>query len=328
MRPASRARAPAGGGGAGRARRRVTAAGILGVAAAPTASSTASSTAAPAVRQWTRNSTLPSAPRSGDAMTRDRHEPGRRRARRTTSSSTARWTAGSRTTPPRPTALASRLELRLHQQHEVGVGGRAPRAAPARTRAQRDERQVGDHERHRPAEAPASRCAHVGALAHVDPRVGAQRPRELAVPDVDGHHLRAPRCSRQSVNPPVEAPASSARMPVTSTPKRVERGLELVAAPGHVPARLAGARDRLVAATWRAGAVCRRARDRGPGRVEHLDGPAPTGHQPAADELDIQPPAHRATATLSPAFGGLRRPLLGAWASSPPPPSRPFLPAA
>ena len=75
--------------------------------------------------------------------------------------------------------------------------------------------------------------ADVGALPHHDPGIGAQPLVELAVADVDGHHRRdAPRWSRQSVNPPVEAPRSRPAA-VDGTSKRVERGVELLPAAPH-----------------------------------------------------------------------------------------------
>ena len=52
--------------------------------------------------------------------------------------------------------------------------------------------------------------------------MGIRRSRscELPVTDVDGDDRRAPAWSRQSVNPPVEAPASRHRRPSTSMAKR------------------------------------------------------------------------------------------------------------
>ena len=54
---------------------------------------------------------------------------------------------------------------------------------------------------------------------------------QLAPSNVDGHHHAAPRCSRQSVNPPVDAPASRARRPVTSMSKRSSAASSLVPPP-------------------------------------------------------------------------------------------------
>ena len=61
--------------------------------------------------------------------------------------------------------------------------------------------------------------AGVGALDHGHALVLAQAVVELAVGDVErDRRASAPRWSRQSVKPPVEAPTSSARRPATSTP--------------------------------------------------------------------------------------------------------------
>ncbi len=56
----------------------------------------------------------------------------------------------------------------------------------------------------------------------------------------------APAWSRQSVNPPVEAPASRARRPRTVDREALERGGELLAPAGHEPGRVAGDLDGLV----------------------------------------------------------------------------------
>ena len=56
--------------------------------------------------------------------------------------------------------------------------------------------------------------AHVRAFEHRDARVGAQRPRELAAPDVDRHDMRGAR-PQQTVG---EATGGRAR--VERTPRR------------------------------------------------------------------------------------------------------------
>ena len=61
----------------------------------------------------------------------------RRRARRRPRAAPRACTAGSRTMPPLPDAGPARLELRLHEQHELGVGRGAARAARARRSAAR-----------------------------------------------------------------------------------------------------------------------------------------------------------------------------------------------
>ena len=76
-------------------------------------------------------------------------------------------------------ARPARLELRLHEQHEVGIGVRE-REQVRRDRAQRDERQVGDAQVGGRIDRAGVELAHVRALHHGDARVVAQRPRELA----------------------------------------------------------------------------------------------------------------------------------------------------
>ena len=54
---------------------------------------------------------------------------------------------------------------------------------------QRDEGQVGDREVDLAADVGRGQRADVGAVVDLDPVVGAQRPGELPVPDVDGDDL-------------------------------------------------------------------------------------------------------------------------------------------
>ena len=169
---------------------------------------------APSRRPCTRNSRFPSAPRSGDAITSTTTSPvlgqpvdAPRRARRGARS-------GSRDDAALADLRPSRLELRLHEQHEVAVGGRAARQR-GRDGHQRDEGEVGDGER-RPAPpmsaargdgrscARSTRDARVGAQRTTRADRGRRRPRTTCA---------APRWSRQSVKPPVEAPASRQRRP-------------------------------------------------------------------------------------------------------------------
>ena len=70
----------------------------------------------------------------------------------------------------------------------------------------------------------------VDAFETDDARVVAQPPVELVVTDVERDHAAAPRSSRTSVKPPVEAPMSSAFAPRTSRREHVERVRELQAA--------------------------------------------------------------------------------------------------
>ena len=84
--------------------------------------------------------------------------------------------------------LPADLELRLDHRQQVGVLARAGRER-RQHQAQRDEGQVGDHEVDRAVDRLGGQRADVGALVHPHPLVGAQRPGQLAVADVDGDDL-------------------------------------------------------------------------------------------------------------------------------------------
>ena len=55
-------------------------------------------------------------------------------------------------------------------------------------------------------------------LNHDDARIVSQRPVELPVPDVERDHPCGTALENASVNPPVDAPISSASRPVTMIP--------------------------------------------------------------------------------------------------------------
>ena len=80
------------------------------------------------------------------------------------------------------------LELWLHHGNDIGVRRRA-RGQRGQHRRQRDERQVGDDQVDRPADRVGGEVADVGALHHRHPRIGAQRPGQLAVSDIGGDDL-------------------------------------------------------------------------------------------------------------------------------------------
>ena len=79
----------------------------------------------------------------------------------------------------------ARLELRLHQQHEVGVGVACSATSAGATVTSEMKERSATVSVDRAAEVVGLERAHVGALAHGDPRVVAQRPGELAAADVD-----------------------------------------------------------------------------------------------------------------------------------------------
>ena len=125
------------------------------------------------------------------------------------------------------------LELGLHEHDE-----RRARCAEPHERqhvaGERREREVGGHDSRRPPEEPGHvgglQVPHVGALERAHAGIGEEALVELgSCPTSTARTRRAPLDSRQSVNPPVEAPTSSAVAPRTSTPKPLERAVELLA---------------------------------------------------------------------------------------------------
>ena len=128
--------------------------------------------------------------------------------------------SGSRTTPPSPTWALPTSNCGLTRT-TIRHRRRATPTRAGRTESQRYEREVGHNSVGDPRKVIRCEGPHVHSLHHCDPivvpksasRVGRNRhqPRSTAA---------APRCSRQSVNPPVEAPASSHLCPWTSIPSR------------------------------------------------------------------------------------------------------------
>ena len=155
--------------------------------------------------------------------------PARRRAART---------AGSRTTPPfgtcsRPASNCGFTSTSA--RHGAAASGERRRRARACSEMNETSAttQVGPVR-----QAAAVEVARVGALEHGHARVGAEPLVQLAVADVERRSRRAaPRCSRQSVKPPVEAPRSSAWAPATSQPNASSAGRELGARAGDVGRR-------------------------------------------------------------------------------------------
>ena len=154
---------------------------------------------------------LPSAPRNGDGDQRAHTEAERaERADHLTQHRPVHH--GIAHDAALPDAGAPGFELRLHEQHELGIGG-GERQQVGRDGAQRDERQIGDAQIGRRIDRARLELAHVRAFHHGDAFVVAQRPRELPRPTSIATTWAAPRRSRQSVNPPVDAPTSSAPVP-------------------------------------------------------------------------------------------------------------------
>ena len=86
------------------------------------------------------------------------------------------------------------LELRLDHQHQVAVGaGHADQRL--QHQRQRDERQVAHHQVDRAADQLGGELADVGAVVHLHPLVGLERPGQLAVAHVHRHHLARARAA-------------------------------------------------------------------------------------------------------------------------------------
>ena len=202
---------------------------------------------------------------------------------------TSRWTAGSRTTPPRrawarPRTAASPAP-RSRRPGEPARHGRPGSASSEMNETSTTARvgllRQGHGLGHRTGRGDAR--ASVPSRRRGDPH-GAT-PRAVHDPRREHRHARAPRCNRQSVNPPVDAPTSrhtrpdgstpnASRAPASFSPPRdtngarstsVERasrgrpgrpGLRSVRAPSPVPTRTrpasssAWARERVSARPW------------------------------------------------------------------------------
>ena len=112
----------------------------------------------------------------------------------------------------------------------------------------RDEGEVGGDQR-RPATPrrwPGSRRGCPGARGWSPGRRAAAAGGAGPGPRRRRSTEAAPAWSRQSVNPPVEAPASRARRPVTSMPNRSRAASQLLPAPADEPAAVAGQLDGFV----------------------------------------------------------------------------------
>ena len=138
-------------------------------------------------------------------------------------------------------------------------------------RPQRDEREIGGEQVDRAGVAEQFRPggADVDPLEHLDPRVGRRAARSSCPwPTSTATTLDAPRWSRQSMNPPVEAPASrtppardverrTAPVRRRASPRRARRtGAPVRARPRGRPATRAGTacrpgRRRRAPAPWR-----------------------------------------------------------------------------
>ncbi len=164
-------------------------------------------------------------------MTRARAEPERRAPAPRSRARTARWTAGSRTTP-RSRPPAAGLELGLDERDDRAAGRleASRRSAPRTSRSEMNDtsttaRSTGSGRRPgrrasgrscAPSRRPGDRGGAIRRAAR-DPRRRRRRGARRAA-------------SRTSVKPPVEAPDVEADQTRRVDPEGVERGRELVAA--------------------------------------------------------------------------------------------------
>ena len=191
------------------------------------------------------------------------------------------------------------LELRLHHGNDIGVGRRA-RSQRGQHRGQRDERQVGDDEVDRPTDRLGGQVADVGALHDRHPRIGPQRPGELAVADVDGDDLAGAAVQQHLGEPAGRGAGVQAAPAVDRDAERVERADQLVRAARH-PGLLVGVLDgqRGGHRDGRRGLGRRHAVDADPAGADQLGGLLPRARQPAPHQLGVNTSAPR-HARLSP----------------------------
>ncbi len=142
--------------------------------AAPRRRGDSSSSAGPA-EPCTRNSTLPSAPVSGDAITSTTWRPGARRPSRPRAAPRGCTAGIADDALPLPTSRPAGLELRLDEQHQIGARAAcSASSAGATVRSEMNERSATARSTG-PPRSSGVEVADVGALPHVDPRVVARR---------------------------------------------------------------------------------------------------------------------------------------------------------
>ena len=130
-------------------------------------------------------------------------------------------------------ALAD-LELGLDQGDDRATGGRgAASTRRAQDERERDERHVDDGQVDRLAERLGGQRPGVRPIVDDDARVPGEPSASWPRPTSTAWTRAAPRWSRTSVKPPVEAPRRG-RQPRRVDPERVERGRELVTAAADV----------------------------------------------------------------------------------------------
>ena len=136
---------------------------------------------------------------------------------------------------PRAHPLSTDLELRLDQQDQIGVARQGQASAGIARRSGMKE--VGDHDRGSVRRVLGTQVAHVGPIEDRDALVVSERT-QAAMATSTATTCAAPRRSRQSVKPPVDAPrpgrrdrARRSRTVRGRPPASRRRGTRSVAAP-------------------------------------------------------------------------------------------------
>ena len=263
-----------------------------------------SSRAGAPARRWRNSSRLPAGPGRGDGQTPPTPSPSSWPA-----SATARTAAApGRRVADHPAAadrLPAGLELGLDQQHQVAVVAGQP-GQDGQDQAQRDERQVGHGQVDRPADLGGLQRAHVGPVQHPDPRVLAQAEVELAVADVDGHHLGRPGLQQHVGEAAGGGAGVEAAPPGHRHAEPLEgRGQLVAAAAGPAPGR-AGQGERVGGGDQRRRLGRDRAGDQDPPVPDGRGGRLPAGRQTAPDQLAVQPHPGRHRAPTAPRGAGAR----------------------
>ena len=251
-----------------------------------------SSSAGPRASQRTRNSTLPSAPRNGDdhhvddveagvaqavahlVEHRAVHRRGRARSRPCRPGRGPPRTAASPAARGRRRACVQRASAGATVTSEMNERSATVRSTGA-------------------AEVVGLEVADVGALAHGDARVVAQRPGELAAADVDRVDVRGAGLE-QAVGEPagrragVEGPTARARRPRSARARRrASRRRGTRSGAGRRSSWIGSS-----APTSRAGAGAGLPADPDPSGGDRLDRLAAAPEQPPAHELGVESPAH------------------------------------
>src|SRR5581483_3434633 len=167
---------------------------------------------------WTKYSTLPCAPRRGDSIVPMMSAPRAASAPVTSSSVRARIESSRMT--PRAFAASRRLASNcgFTSSTRSAPGAAHASSAAATVRSEMKERSATTTSTAPPIDA-MSRLRTLVRSRRSTRSSRVSRSWSCPCPTSTAITCRAPRWSRQSVNPPVDAPASSARRPVTSMPK-------------------------------------------------------------------------------------------------------------